>query len=281
MKYIGPHVSITGGVQNAPVNAHELGATGFGMFIKNQRQWVAKPLEGGTIDAFRENMALYGYDSKCVLVHDSYLINIGNPDKDKRKKSLDALIDEVRRCEALGLTLLNIHPGSHLGEISEEECLAMIAESLNTALDKTSGVTIVLEATAGQGSNIGGRFEHLADIIDRVEDKPRVGVCIDTCHIFAAGYDIRDVNSYVATMMEFDRIVGFKYMRGLHLNDAKNPLGSRVDRHESLGSGCLGPDVFRLLMEDERFDGIPCVLETVKEELWRDEVNMLKRWMRR
>jgi len=280
MKYIGPHVSITGGVHNAPVNAHALGATGFGMFVKNQRQWEAKPLEPAVIDAFRKNMEVYGYEPKSVLVHDGYLINIGNSDDDKRAKSVNALIDEVQRCSALGLTQLNIHPGSHLNEVSEGKCMAMIAESINTVLDKTAGVTIVLETTAGQGSNIGWRFENLAEIIDKVEDKNRIGVCIDTCHVFAAGYDIRDVNGYVFTMMEFDRIIGFKYIRGLHLNDSKNPLGSRVDRHESIGDGYLGPEVFRLLMEDERFNGIPCVLETINEDIWQAEVEMLKRWMR-
>jgi deoxyribonuclease-4 len=280
MKYIGPHVHITGGVHNAPVNAHALGATGFGMFIKNQRQWKANPLDPGVIGAFRENMEIYGYEPKSVLVHNSYLINIGNPDNDKRARSVAALIDEAQRCEALGLTLLNIHPGSHLGEVSEDKCLMMIAESINTVLGKTKGVTIVLETTAGQGGYVGGRFEHLAEIIRRVEDKERIGVCIDTCHIFAAGYDISDANGYAATMAEFDRVVGFRYIRGLHLNDSKNPLGSRLDRHESIGKGCLGAEAFRLLMEDEKFNGIPCVLETVDEEIWRDEVDMLKKWMK-
>ncbi|MCL2183566.1 MAG: deoxyribonuclease IV [Chitinispirillia bacterium] len=279
MKYIGPHVSISGGVQNAPVNAFELGAAGFGMFSKNQRQWAAKPLDAAAIGAFKENMTRCGYGPQSVLVHDSYLINIGNPDGDKRARSVDALIDEARRCADLGLTLLNIHPGSHLGEAGVDECLEMIAESVNTVLDKTEGVTIVLETTAGQGSNVGGRFEHLAAIIDKVDDKSRVGVCIDTCHIFAAGYDIRDVNRYVATMMEFDRVVGFKYIRGLHLNDAKSSLGSGVDRHDSIGKGQLGTEPFRLLMEDDRFNGIPCVLETVDESIWRDEIEMLRGWM--
>jgi len=277
MKFIGPHVSITGGPHNAPISAHELGATGFGMFTKNQRQWTAKPLESGAIDAFKKNMELYGYEPKSVLAHDSYLINVGNPDSGKRAKSVDALIDEAQRCAALGLTQLNIHPGSHLNAMSVDECLTAIAESINTVLDKTDGVTIVLEATAGQGTNIGGRFEHLAGIIDKVDDKARIGVCIDTCHIFAAGYDIRDAKSYELTMREFDDIIGFKYIRGLHLNDAKKPLGSRIDRHESIGKGHLGADAFRLLMEDKRFDGVPCILETINEEIWRDEVELLKK----
>jgi deoxyribonuclease-4 len=276
MKYIGPHVSTTGGVHNAPVNANSFGATGFGLFTKNQKRWVAKPLESAVIDAFMKNMELYGYGPQSVLAHDSYLINIGNPDKDKRAQSIAALTDEAARCSALGLTLLNIHPGSHVNAASEEECISLIAESLNAVLDKPAGVTIVLEATAGQGSSIGGRFEHLAAIIDKVEDKTRVGACIDTCHIFAAGYDIRDKKSYDKTMEEFDRIIGFKYIRGLHLNDAKGALGCRLDRHESIGKGQLGTEAFRLFMEDERFDGIPCVLETIDEAVWRDEVETLK-----
>jgi len=280
MKYIGPHVSISGGIQNAPLNAHKLGATGFGMFTKNQRQWLAKPLEAAAIGAFQKNMEQYGYGPQSVLVHDSYLINIGHPDNDKRSKSVNALIDEARRCAALGLSLLNIHPGSHLEGVGVDGCLRLIAESINIVHDKTAGVTVVLEATAGQGTNIGGKFEHLAGIIGKIEDKARVGVCIDTCHIFAAGYDIRDVDAYGLTMREFDDVVGFKYIRGLHLNDAKNVCGSRVDRHESIGRGHLGIGPFRMLMEDKRFDGIPCVLETVNEDIWREEVELLKGWVR-
>ncbi|MDR3012241.1 MAG: deoxyribonuclease IV [Chitinispirillales bacterium] len=276
-KYIGPHVSAAGGVHNAPVNARAVGASGFALFTKNQKRWDAKPLEPTVIDAFGKNMELHGYDPRAVLVHDSYLINIGHPDKENRERSVNALIDEAQRCAALGLTLLNIHPGSHLKAINVDECLAVIAESINIVLDKTNGVTIVLETTAGQGSNVGFRFEHLAAVIDKIDDKARVGACIDTCHIFAAGYDIRDEKSYGETMGEFERVVGFKYLRGLHLNDSKNVFGSAVDRHESIGKGSLGKEAFRLLMEDARFDGIPCILETPNEEIWADEVEMLKK----
>jgi len=276
MKYIGPHVSATGGVHNAPVNAHAVGASGFGLFTKNQMRWNAKPLESSVIDKFRKNMERCGYKPQAVLAHDGYLINIGNPDKDKRAQSVAALTDEMQRCAALGLTMLNTHPGSHVNAATMDECLLIIAESLNIILGKTDGVTLVLETTAGQGSNAGWRFEHLAAIIDKVEDKSRVGVCIDTCHIFAAGYDIRDKKNYDETMNEFDRIIGFKYIRGLHLNDIKGTLGCRVDRHENIGKGHLGIEAFRLFMEDKRFDGIPCVLETPNEEIWPDEVKMLK-----
>jgi len=276
MKYIGPHVSIAGGVHNAPLNAHALGATGFGLFMKNQKRWEAKPLDPAVIDAFKKNMDDCGYSPQAVLAHDSYLINIGNPDPFKRERSVAALTDEVTRCSLLGLTLLNIHPGSHVFETSEGECISLIADAINTVLNDTAGVTIVLEATAGQGSNIGGRFEHLAAIIDRIEDKSRIGACIDTCHIFAAGYDIRDKKSYDATMAEFDRAVGFGYIRGLHLNDAKGNLGCRMDRHESIGKGRLGAEPFRLLMTDRRFDGIPCILETIDESIWQYEVETLR-----
>jgi len=279
MKYIGPHVSATGGVHNAPANARAVGATGFGMFVKNQRQWKAKPLETDVIDAFKSNMAIYGYKPESVLVHDGYLINIGNPDDAKRDQSVTALIDEAERCAALGLTQLNIHPGSGLGLITRDECAAIIAESINKVLDKTvkSGVSIIIEATAGQGNLLGGRFEEIAAIIDKIEDKSRIGVCIDTCHIFAAGYDIRDKQSYKKTMTAFDDIVGFKYIRGLHLNDAKAEIGTRADRHENIGKGHIGIDAFKMLMGDSRFDGIPCILETPNEELWKDEVEMLRK----
>jgi deoxyribonuclease-4 len=278
MKFIGPHVSTTGGVHNAPVNAHAVGATGFGMFVKNQMQWKAKPLDAGIIDAFNANMELYGYKPEFVLVHDGYLINIGNPDSDKREQSVTSLTDEISRCAALGLTLLNIHPGSGLGIITADKCAALIAESLNTVLDKTreSGVSIIIESTAGQGGYVGGRFEELAMIIDKIEDKSRAGVCIDTCHIFAAGYDIRDERSYNDTMAAFDGTVGFQYIRGLHLNDAKSAMGTHTDRHESIGKGHIGIDAFRMLMKDARFDGIPCILETPNENLWSDEITLLK-----
>ncbi|GBU23085.1 endonuclease IV [Fibrobacteres bacterium R8-0-B4] len=280
MKYIGPHVSASGGVHNAPVNANAVGATGFGMFVKNQRQWKAKPLEPAVIDAFKNNMNLYGYKPESVLVHDGYLINIGNPDAAKRDQSVTALIDEVERCAALGLTLLNIHPGSGLGLIAPEKCAIAIAESINVIHGKTkkSGVSIIIEATAGQGNLLGGRFEEIAAIIDKIEDKSRIGACIDTCHIFAAGYDIRDRQCYEKTMNAFDGVIGFKYIRGLHLNDAKAGLGTHADRHESIGKGHIGIDAFRMLMEDIRFDGIPCILETPKEEIWGDEVELLKKY---
>lgn len=276
MKYIGAHVSAAGGVENAPANAHGIGATGFALFTKNQRQWVAAPLTAAQIDAFRTACDQYGYTPAQILPHDSYLINLGHPEREALEKSRAAFLDEMQRCEALGLDRLNFHPGSHLQKISPERSLDLIAESINIALDKTRGVTAVIENTAGQGSNLGFAFEHLAYLIERVEDKSRVGVCIDTCHAFAAGYDLRTQQACERTFGELDRIVGLRYLRGLHLNDAMKPLGSRVDRHAPIGEGQIGIECFRYIARDPRFDGMPIILETPDEERWPEEIARLK-----
>lgn len=275
MKRIGPHVHTTGGVHNAPLNAQSIGATAFGLFTKNQRRWIAKPLDTQTIDAFKKNLYDTGYLPRHVLAHDSYLINIGNPDKDARKQSFGAFVDELNRCSQLGLPSLNIHPGSHLNNCSEQECLGFIAKSINRALDLTEGVSVVLENTAGQGSNVGYRFEHLAEIIEQVTDKSRIGICLDTCHTFAAGYDLRTKEAYESTINELDRVVGLRYLRGAHLNDSKTPLGSRVDRHQSIGKGELGAAAFGFLMNDQAFEEIPLILETIDESLWPSEITTL------
>ncbi|MEW5815277.1 MAG: deoxyribonuclease IV [Spirochaetota bacterium] len=275
MKYIGPHVSSAGGVENSPLNAGKVGAKAFALFTKNQRQWVAPPLSEKSRGIFRDRMEQYGYSARHVLPHCGYLINIGNPFKEKRQKSLQALIDDIERVHLLGLETINFHPGSHLKEINEEECIRLIAETMNTALDKTEGVTLVVETTAGQGSNIGYTFEQLASIIEQVKDKSRVGVCLDTCHIFAAGYDIRTKAAYDTTMKSFERIIGFTYLKGLHVNDAKSVFGSRVDRHEQIGKGNLGLQTFQLFMQDKRFDDIPIIIETKDEELWPEEIKLL------
>ena len=275
MKRIGAHVSATGGVENAPLNAQAIGAKAFALFTKNQRQWVAKPLTPASIAAFKNNLAKVGIAARYVLPHDSYLINLGHPDDTALDKSRQAFIDEMRRCDQLGLTLLNFHPGAHLNKISEEISLNRVAESINIALDGTANVTAVIENTAGQGSTLGYAFEHLAHIIDKVEDKTRVGVCLDTCHTFVAGYDLRTANACDRTFAEFERTVGFQYLRGMHLNDSKPDLGARVDRHQSLGQGKLGLDVFRYIMNDPRFDEIPMVLETIDATLWPHEIEML------
>jgi deoxyribonuclease-4 len=275
MKRVGPHVHTTGGVFNAPLNAAAVGATAFGLFTKNQRRWDAKPLDNQTIDAFRKNLSDSGFLPKHVLAHNSYLINIGHPDKDLRTRSLNALIDELNRCNLLGLPLLNIHPGSHLNLCTVDECLEIIAASINIALDKTEGVTVVLENTSGQGSNVGFIFEHIAEIIRMVHDKSRIGFCLDTCHTFSAGYDLRTKDAYEKTMNEVDRIIGFRFLRGAHLNDSKAALGSRLDRHHSIGKGDLGTDAFRFIMNDPRFEELPLVLETIDESLWAGEIAML------
>ncbi len=274
MKFIGAHVSASGGVENAPLNAAAIGANAFALFTKNQRQWVASPLTAKSISLFKENCAKGGFDSRYILPHDSYLINLGNPDEDAIQKSRTAFIDEMKRCEQLGLGMLNFHPGSHLNKISVEECLDRIAANINLALSMTEGVTAVIENTAGQGSNVGNRFEEIRYIIDRVEDKSRVGVCIDTCHTYSAGYDI--VNDYDGVFAAIDSIIGREYLRAIHLNDTKKPLGSRVDRHESIGLGLLGMPFFERFMRDSRFDDIAIVLETPDENRWADEIALLR-----
>ena len=275
-RYIGAHVSASGGVSNAVANALEIGANAFALFIRNQRQWYPKPLEEEEIENFRSAVKEAGIEPKHILPHASYLINLGNPDPTNLKKSRDAFLDEMQRCEQLGLTLLNFHPGSHLKKMSEEDCLAQIAEEINIALQKTKGVTAVLENTAGQGTNLGYRFEHLKQIIDQVEDKSRVGVCIDTAHTLAAGYDIRTEEGYRETMYQIDKIIGLEYLRGIHLNDSLKELASRVDRHASVGEGVMGMTLFEVLMQDERLADIPIILETPNPDRWAEEIALLR-----
>lgn len=275
MKWIGAHVSAAGGVENAPLNARKIGAKAFALFTKNQKRWIQKPLAPESIAAFIENCEKGGFTADQILAHDGYLINLGHPEKDGLKKSRDAFLDEMQRCEQLGLSTLNFHPGSHLNKLSPSACLDRIAESINIALDKTRGVSAVIENTSGQGSNMGYRFEHLAHIIDRVADKSRVGVCIDTCHLFTSGYDILTEKAYQNTFSAFDKIVGFAYLKGVHLNDSKKDFQSRVDRHENIGKGTLGLKPFQMIMADKRFDGIPMILETPDPDLWSQEIQLL------
>ena len=276
MKFFGAHVSAAGGVENAPRNAGKIGATAFALFTKNQRQWSAAPLTAAQIGGFGAACAELGYVPAQILPHDSYLINLGHPEPEALAKSRGAFFDEMARCEALGLDRLNFHPGSHLNRIAPERSLDLVAESINLALDRTRGVTAVIENTAGQGSTLGSSFEQLAYLIERVEDRSRVGVCIDTCHAFAAGYDLRTAEACDRTFAEFDRIVGFRYLRGMHLNDAMKPLGSRVDRHAPLGEGQIGTECFRYIARDARFDDMPLILETPDEERWPEEIALLK-----
>ena len=262
MKYIGAHVSASGGVENAPLNANAIGAKAFALFTRNQRQWKSSPLTKKSISLFKERCEEFGYEAKHILPHDSYLINLGHPDPDGLQKSRDAFLDEMQRCEQLGLDRLNFHPGSHLNELPVDDCLARIAESINRTLDQTAGVCAVIENTAGQGTNLGYTFEQIAAIIDRVEDKTRVGVCIDTAHTLAAGYDIKTEQGFTETFRHFDEVIGFSYLRGMHINDSKKDLATRVDRHDSIGKGVMGMTTFKMLMADPRFDDIPLILET-------------------
>ena len=276
MKYIGAHVSAKGGVENAPLNAQMIGATAFALFVKNQRQWKAAPLSAESIRKFKENCQKFGFTPAQILPHDGYLINLGQPDKDKRRQSIEAFVDELERCAALGLDRLNFHPGSHLRLVSEEEDIAIIASSVREALDRVPGVTAVFENTAGQGSNMGYCFEQLSAMLEQVGLPDRVGVCIDTCHAFAAGYDLSTPESFEKVWSDFDRLIGFKYLKGMHINDAKAGVGSHLDRHESLGAGTLGWSVFETIASDSRFDNIPLILETVNPDIWKDEIQRLK-----
>lgn len=275
MKFVGAHVSASGGVENAPINAKAINAKAFALFTKNQRQWHSAPLTESSIEAFKKNCIDAGISADHILPHDSYLINLGHPSDEGLEKSRSSFLEEMQRCEQLGLKLLNFHPGSSLKEITTEQCLNRIAESINITLDKTKGVCAVIENTAGQGSNVGNQFEELKFIIDRVEDKSRVGICIDTCHAFAAGYDLCWQESWQETFNKFEQIIGFNYLKGMHLNDSKKGVGSKVDRHENLGNGEIGINAFEWIMKDPRFDNIPLILETPDETLWEKEIKLL------
>ena len=275
MKLIGAHVSVEGGVGNAPLNAQAIGARSFALFTRNPSRWVSKEISDKEAERFKSNCQECGFTPDMILPHDSYLINLGSPDAVKLEKSRVTFLDEMRRCEQLGLTMLNFHPGSHMREISETECLDRIAESLNIILGQTSGVKAVIENTAGQGSNLGYTFAQIAHIIDRVDDKSRVGVCVDTCHAHSAGYDMTTPEAYDRTWDEFGSVIGFDYLSGMHINDTAKALGSKVDRHAPIGQGILGEWFWRRLMEDPRMDNIPLILETTDESLWPEEIRYL------
>lgn len=275
-KLLGAHVSASGGVENAPLNAAAIGANAFALFTKNQRQWTAPPLAEESIRAFDQRCKANGFSAGRILPHDSYLINLGHPEPDALEKSRRAFTDEMKRCEQLGLDRLNFHPGSHLNQCSESDCIARIAESVNQALSATRGVTAVIENTAGQGTNIGFRFEQLAAILKQIDDPSRAGICIDTCHTFAAGYDLRTEDAFNKTFDLFGQTVGFDRLKGMHLNDSKKEIGSRVDRHASLGEGMIGMGAFQFLMADPRFNDIPLILETPDPSRWAEEIALLR-----
>ena len=275
MKYIGAHIGVAGGVQNAPLSAHKIGAKAFALFTGSSSRWVSKPITDEQASLFRERCQEYGFSPDVILPHDNFLINLGSPDQEKLQKSRDSFLAEMQRCETLGLTMLNFHPGSHLNAVGVDDCLDRIAESINITLDRTQGVAAVIENTAGQGTNLGWDFAQIARIIDGVEDKSRVGVCIDTCHAYSAGYDLASDQGYADTWRQFDEIIGAEYLRGMHLNDDKRALGSRIDRHEKIGQGTLGHTFFSRLVNDPRFDDIPLILETPDPEAWQQEIEWL------
>ncbi len=276
MKYIGAHVSAAGGPHNAPKNASEIDANAFALFTRNQRSWRSKPLLDDHIAQFKKNCLDANIDLRHILPHASYLINIGCPRENTRNQSIEGLTDELRRAEQLGLHYVNFHPGAHLKMIEKEQCFDLIAEAMTQILGETEYASLVIENTAGQGSHVGYCFEDIAAIIERVDNKSRVGVCLDTCHLFASGYDIRSERDWNDTMEQFDRIVGLRYLKGMHLNDSKCELRSRVDRHHSIGEGHIGREPFRHLMRDKRLDDMPLILETIEPALWKNEVAMLR-----
>jgi deoxyribonuclease-4 len=275
MKYIGAHVSAAGGVENVPERAHEIGAKAFALFTKNQRRWEGPPLTKENIDGFKAKCEEFGFSMDQVMPHDSYLINLGHPEQKQLEKSRKAFLDEMQRCEQLGIKLLNFHPGNHLNKMSVEDCLDRNAASLNRVLAQSEDVTAVIENTAGQGTSVGYKFEYLARIIDGVEDKSRIGVCIDTCHAFASGYDLSTEEGFHTMWQNFEETIGFEYLKGMHLNDSKKEFGSRIDRHDNIGEGKIGLKGFELLMNDQRFDDIPMILETPNTERWPQEIEML------
>lgn len=276
MYYLGAHVSITGGLHNAVAQALSIGANAFALFTKNQKQWKVPPLEPEQINEFKNALVEGGFTAPQVLAHDGYLINLGNPSPEKRRLHVEAFIDEMQRAMLLGLDRLNFHPGAHLNLVSPEDCMHLIAEGIDEALDQTEGVSAVIETTAGQGTALGKTFEEIARILDLCRNKDRIGVCIDTCHIHAAGYRIVSPEDFLATMEEYDRILGFEKLMGMHLNDAKSLFASHVDRHAPLGQGSLGIELFRCIMADNRFENIPLILETTDPELWSNEISLLR-----
>lgn len=259
----GAHVSAAGGVDKAFARGEEFDMDAIQIFSKNERQWNAKPLADDVVEQFHSERTRTGIDK--LIIHDSYLINLASPKDDLRAKSTDAFKDELLRCQTLSIPSLVTHPGAHTGS-GVDEGIAAFAESMNRIHDDLPDVSVhtLLETTAGQGTTLGRSFEELAQIIDQIEAKERVMVCLDTCHVFAAGYDFRTPEGYAAMMDEFDSMIGLDRLKAIHLNDSKNPAGSNKDRHDHIGEGEIGPDGFRHLVNDDRLDGIPAVLETDK-----------------
>ena len=274
-KFLGAHVSVNGGVFKAPKNAHDIGGVAFAMFLKNQKRWVAKDYDDKIINKFKDEINKYNFSPDYIMPHAGYLINLANNDPEKWNKSYDALVDELKRGEQLGLKYINLHCGSHLGLISVEEGCELIAKGINDAIKETEYITVVLENTAGKGNTIGGGFEELKTIIEKIEDKDRIGVLLDTCHTFDYGYDLATEEGYRKTFEEFENLVGFKYLKGIHLNDSMYGLACKKDRHESIGNGMLGMGFFKRFMNDPRFDNMPITLETINSDIWIEEIKLL------
>lgn len=275
MKYVGAHVSTEGGVDKAPLNAAAIGAKAFALFVKPQRQWVAPPLGEGVVEAFSANCRSAGIDARNILPHASYLVNLATPDEEARSKAIDSFAGEMARCASLGLPMLNVHPGSYLKTGTPKEGCERVADSINRACDKAPGVRVVVENTAGQGSYLGSTFEEIAWILEGVKDGVPVGVCLDTAHLYGAGFDIATDEGYAATMSRFAELVGFDQLKAMHLNDTKVATGSHVDRHASIGDGVLGVATFARVMHDKRLDGIPLILETPDPDKWAQEISAL------
>ncbi len=281
MKVLGGHVSVTGGVQNAPQHARDVTCDCMQIFSKNQMQWSSKPLAPEDVSLYKENMAAHGI--RETVIHDSYLINLGTPDAALMKKSREAFLEEVVRAETLGVRNLIFHPGAHMGA-GEQAGLRRIADSLNWARKEagSGAVCFVLENTAGQGTLLGHSFEQLAKIIDMLDDQKDAGVCFDTCHAYAAGYDVKSRKGYEATFALFDDVLGADTMRAMHINDSKGKQGSHLDRHAQIGEGFLGLECFAHFMNDERWDGIPMVLETPEgEKRYKKELKALRSLVKR
>jgi deoxyribonuclease-4 len=266
MPLFGAHMSIAGGLHRAIVTGQEYGCQAVQLFTKSCQQWKARELTEEEALTFRRAFRKSGL--RLAMAHDCYLINLASPQKELYRKSVDAFVEEYLRAEDLGLRYLVTHPGSH-NDSGEEAGLARVAQALDEVHDRCPGyrVQVLLEVTAGQGSNLGHRFEHLARILSLVKEPNRIGICLDTCHVFAAGYGLSPEREYQATLLEFDRIIGLKRLKAFHLNDSQKPQGSRVDRHAHIGQGCLGLEPFRLLINDPRFRRHPMILETPKERV--------------
>lgn len=276
----GAHISTAGGISNSVTNAYNIGCNGFAMFLKSPRKWVSPAYSPDEIEKFKENCQQYNYNPLTdVLPHGQYFINLANPDEEKAQKAYDSLIDDLGRCEQLGVGLYNLHPGSSL-KGNHESQLKQLAQYLNKALKQTKFVKIVLENMAGTGSLIGSNLEDLKFVIDLIEDKKRIGVCVDTCHTFAAGYDLVTKDAYEKFWKEFDDVIGYQYLSAIHLNDSKAPLGANRDLHEKLGQGFLGLEVFRLISHDQHLQGLPLILETPQptDDGYGQEIDMLE-WL--